>query len=279
MIISIQAFSAYLVNVKQTIIQPNGAVIHCYASGDEFHNWLHDRQNYTIVKHPSTGYYVYATLLNGSIAPTVFVVGQADPAALGLQVGVNISPENWRAKRQEIENNTPSKSSLKAGGAQNTGTLNNLVVYIRFAGESEYTDQTSVYSNMFNNTTSGYSSMYNYFKEVSYNTLFMPSTFYPTPSTSTVISFQDLFSRNYYKEYDAITNTNGYNGTTERRDREHTLLKNAVNAIKSQISTSLNIDYDNDGYVDNICFIIKGVKAGASFYGLTVGHYSAKRLL
>jgi len=35
-------------------------------------------------------------------------------------------------------------------------------------------------------------------------------------------------------------------------------LVNAVNGVSSEIPTSLNIDADNDGNVDNVCFIIRG---------------------
>ena len=78
-----------------------------------------------------------------------------------------------------------------------TGTLNNLVIFIRFAGEAEFTDAISIYDNMFNPTTAGYNSMRNYFAEVSYNTLTIPTHFYPTP-TATVVSYQDSHDRNYF---------------------------------------------------------------------------------
>ena len=42
--------AAYLKNVPQTIKQPDGTIIKCFATGDEFHNWLHDANNYTIIK-------------------------------------------------------------------------------------------------------------------------------------------------------------------------------------------------------------------------------------
>ena len=41
------------------ITQPDGSEVDIFASGDEFHNWLHDSQNYTIVQNDE-GWYVYA---------------------------------------------------------------------------------------------------------------------------------------------------------------------------------------------------------------------------
>ncbi len=43
-----------------------------------------------------------------------------------------------------------------------------------------------------------------------------------------------------------------------RRDREHALLKSAVDAVGSQVPAGLNIDGDSDGRVDNVCFVIDG---------------------
>ena len=55
-------FGAYLTDQPQTLTQPDGKIVHCLASGDEFHNWLHDESGYTIIQDPETGYYVYADL-------------------------------------------------------------------------------------------------------------------------------------------------------------------------------------------------------------------------
>jgi hypothetical protein len=54
--------------------QPDGSEIRIYASGDEFHNWLHDADNYTIVKDDQ-GRYVYAVQNGEKVAPTDLVVG------------------------------------------------------------------------------------------------------------------------------------------------------------------------------------------------------------
>ena len=59
------AHAAFLRNIPMTVNQPDGTVLHCYASGDEFFNFLHDSNGYTIIQHPETGYYVYAEKRNG----------------------------------------------------------------------------------------------------------------------------------------------------------------------------------------------------------------------
>lgn len=53
-IISINA--APLKNVRQTLKQPDGTIINCYASGDEFYHWLHDKEGFTITFNNETKY-------------------------------------------------------------------------------------------------------------------------------------------------------------------------------------------------------------------------------
>ncbi len=110
---------------------------------------------------------------------------------------------------------------------------------------------------MFNDNVTGENSMYNYFKEVSYNGLFITSYFYPVSTGQTILSYQDSHSRAYYIPYDAVNNPTGYQ-PEERQEREHSLLQSAVNYVAASVPGSLDIDYNNDGYVDNICFIIRG---------------------
>ena len=53
-------FSAYLRDVPQKIKQPDGSILECFSSGDEFYNWVHDENGYTIVRSQVDGYCYYA---------------------------------------------------------------------------------------------------------------------------------------------------------------------------------------------------------------------------
>ncbi|MDZ7741561.1 MAG: M6 family metalloprotease domain-containing protein [Bacteroidota bacterium] len=114
--------------------------------------------------------------------------------------------------------------------------------------------------NKFNNSNTGYNSMYNYFKEASYEQLELPSTFYPEPPTNIILSYQDSHERSYFMPYNATTNPNGYQNGDQRRDREHILLKDAVNWVNanSPVPESLDLDYDENGTVDNVVFVVRG---------------------
>jgi hypothetical protein len=40
----------YVKNQPYQVSQPDGTVINCFVSGDEFFNWLHDAGGYTIIQ-------------------------------------------------------------------------------------------------------------------------------------------------------------------------------------------------------------------------------------
>ncbi|MGB6122884.1 MAG: hypothetical protein WBG80_13320, partial [Bacteroidota bacterium] len=200
------AEGAYLTYVPQKLLQPDGTVLHCYASGDEFYSWLHDEDGYTIIQHPTTGVYVYAREVKGQLVPSSIVPGQTDPASSGLQKWLKVSPDVIEAERNRFLQATPPDVGL----APSSGTINNIVVFIRFSDESEFSDDLATYDEMFNDAVPGENSMYNYFQEASYGVLSVLSTFYPIPGGSTVISHQDSNSRGYFQPYNSTTNPIGY---------------------------------------------------------------------
>lgn len=259
------AHGAPLRNVPITITQPTGQVIRCYASGDEFFNWLHDGKGFTIVQDSNTGFYTYAVPSGGRSAASSFIVGVADPTISGLVAHVMPARPPAIERLSAFANGSP----LNPGSITNAprkGFLNNLAVFIRFSDDLEYFRGSTIYDTMFNSTSSGANSMRNYFGEASYGQLSISTSFYPTPSFGLVVSYQDSQPRAYYQPY-SVSNPTGYPGGdsgVERMIREHTLLVNAVNSIGSQVPANLVIDGDGDGYVDNICFIIKGGPTGWS---------------
>ncbi len=255
--------AAWLKDVPQTITQPDGTIINCLATGDEFYNWMHDNEGYTIIQDHSTGFYTYAQLVDGKLVPTNNIVGKTDPIEAGLLPWINISAEAMKNIRAAfVENYMPEKKPIagydEPGSHRNIGTLNNLVVYIRFSDQIEFTKDTLEMWNMFNKQSTNYNSLYNYYQSVSYGQLEIPSTFYPLNIGTTVISYQDIYPRSYFMPYDATTNPNGYQNSDQKKEREHNMLKRAILDIADQVPENLELDYNNDGYVDNVAFIIRG---------------------
>lgn len=249
----LQVRADYFENLPHRITQPDGNVIYCYVSGDEYFNWLHDADGYTIVQ-ADDGFYYYGKSENGRVVPTGHrVLSNSDPNTLGLRKWAKISRDEYLKRKEEME--VESSRSIRA---PHLGTMNNLVVYIKFSDDTEFTGARQTYDDLFNLPTGN--SLKSYYNEVSYNQFTISSTHYPECAMTTNLSYTDSHPRNYFEPYNATTNPNGYNGETERRLREHALLRDAINWINanSPVPSSLNIDGDNDGEVDNVCFIIKG---------------------
>ena len=250
-------FGALLYDQPVMVDQPDGKKVNLLASGDEFYNYLHDNDGYTVVQNPETGYYVYATMSRGVLAASDNIVNETDPASLGISPHLRISKEEYIQRRSRFD--VPERYQSRA---PTEGTLNNLVVYIRFADQSEFPEPRSEFDPLFNADDGSTPSMYSYYKEVSYETLTINSSHYPIAEMDTNLSYQSEHPREYYSPYNYISNPEGYDGWEERAEREQTLLANAIEFIEPEVPDSLDIDGDDDGQVDNVCFIIRGGNDG-----------------
>lgn len=253
-VLSISSLIAGAANFKflpYTVRQPDGVVINCFVSGDEYFNWLHDKDGYTIIQ-ADDGYYYWGITSGDNVVPTTFRADNTNPVQAGLARWAKISQAKYNQRKAFYAENVDE--SVRA---PHTGTMNNLVVYIRFHDDTEFTTTRQVYDNKFNPQTGN--SLKSYFYEASYSTFTISSTHYPACALTTNLSYQDSHNRSYFEPYNATTNPNGYT-TSNKTQREHTLLRDAINWINanSPVPTGLNIDGDNDGMVDNVNFIIRG---------------------
>jgi M6 family metalloprotease-like protein len=255
--------ASYMKNVPVKLTQPNGAIINVLATGNEFHNWLHDQNNFTIVKNPATGYYVYATLVNGKLASSAFIVGQTDPASHGILPGINLPQAEVDQKTRELKAEKAVPQSNQRTAAVNvrqaTGTYNNIVIFISFSDQQEISTPLSEVTTKFNGLDTV--SVRDFFREASNSQLDVVTSFYPVSTGAYPVSYKDSHPRSYYTK-DA---PDGYNNTSpDGTTREHTLLANAVRSVQNQVPANLLIDGDDDGNIDNIVFIINGYNEGWS---------------
>ncbi len=250
-------YGAYLENLPMTITQPDGEKFECLASGDEFFNYLHDEEGYTIIQSQEDGYYYYAVKYNDAVIPSKYKVGSINPGQTGLQKGVVISREEYLERRDRFFEGV--RDGIRA---PHFGLMNNLVVYIRFSDQSEFTNPRSYFDAKFNDDAPGDVSVFTYYDEVSYENLDIESYHYPVCELYTNLSYQDSHPRNYYCPYNAVTNPIGYSTPEEHTYREHTLLHNACDFIAEEVPDSLELDADNDNLLDSICFIIRGGNTG-----------------
>lgn len=252
--------AAYFSNVPYTLRQPNGDTLQCLITGDEFYHYLHDADGFTIVKDIHTGYYMYAEKVDGKVVPSRYVAGTVSPRSVGLAPGVRISAAEWQARRASME--VPASCrAVPQRDETNHGTFNNLVIFIRFADDGDFDQSATDIDNMFNSPDN--LSLYKYYKTVSYNQIEITSHLLPAPSGTTILSYQDSHPRSYYCKW-SEDNPDGYaeddpdNSIYPRTEREMTLVANAIEFVRDSIDPDLDLDNNNDGLVDNICFVVRG---------------------
>ncbi len=251
------AFGAWLENVPQTITQPDGTVIRCFATGDEYYHWLHDKGGYTIVVNPADGYFYYGIRSGEDVIPSDHVVGRVDPAVAGLVRNARISASLYNSRRAQYNR------SLKAvTDAPTSGQVNNISIYITFADDTAFAENhpRDFFFDFYSSDNGA--SLRDYFREVSYNHLFIDTYHFPLSPDSINVTYRDPNPRGYYLKKTAY-NTIGY-ASGEEGEREHAMLKRAVEFVNDQLPEGISFDMNDDGNIDNICFVIQGAAAGWS---------------
>ena len=248
-------FGAYLEDIPVILTQPDNSELSCLSSGNENYIRLHNAENFTIIQNSNDGFYYFAQFEDDEVIPTIYRADQSIPEIANLQPGVQISREEYLEKRSRYQNRGRGRD------APTIGTVNNINIFIRFADETEFATPRYIMDEPFNKPEGP--SVIHYYDEVSYSQLEVITHHFPVCDFSTNLSYQDQYPRSYYQPYNAQTNPEGY---TEGNStiREHTMLKNAVEFIYAEVPFELDVDGNDDGYVDNVTFLISGSPDGWS---------------
>lgn len=294
LIFSLFAYSAPLSNVPVTLTQPDGTMIECFASGDEYFNYCHDADG-RLIKEGDDGWYRYCSVKGDEIVADGLKVGAADENGSGAEMsdfsGVSVSDISDIAEKKTIESrkmreipNDEAAPSLSEAGqlftAGKSTQINNIIITIFFSDENS-TNALSLYRTRQAKLNAAYNTGYSefdnpvvsvkdYFNKVSSGCMDIMSSFFPKSADgSQYLYYVDSHPRAYYQPYSA-TNTIGYfddyeNEIYESSTREFQLLKDATANVSSQIIASrLNIDVDNNGYADSVSFVVSGTADGWS---------------
>lgn len=232
--------------------QPDGSKLQLYVTGDEFYRRVHDKEDYTVLRHPDNGFAVYAMPDGNSIKASNHMVGSSDPALL------NLPPRLFHdtGTRNNIYEIMDRNDGTLTNRAPTIGTINNIHIFIRFSDDDEYIAPYSHFDNMYNSYTGP--SMRGYFAEVSNAQLSVTTNMYPLPENGIVRSYQDSHPRAYYLPYHFLTNPIGYGTMSIGQTRRREMLRLAVEYVQASIPSDLNVDADGDGNVDNVTFMVKG---------------------
>lgn len=252
--VNLFSWSSFRKNVPQTLVQPSGETIHVFASGDEFHNWLHNEKGQTIVQDPESGYYVYATLVGDELVPTSMIVKDKEMAPASVVPGQNISAVAYQRKVQALQSRQipvqkKDESSLRSSSTKNHGKCTNLVVLVGFSDVVKMGYSYEQLDSIYNHPTV-WSVRTNYLAD-SYGKMTVESPIYPQSGSV----YTDSHPRNYYSPYNAVRNPGGYKNGEESYKRENELVSAALGKAAREIPSNLNMDQDGDGYVDNVTIL------------------------
>lgn len=249
-----QLHATWFDNIPRVITQPNGEKIRCFVTGDQYVRRLHDENNYTIIQSKEDGFYYYAEKNEiDKLIPSTFKVGSVNPLELDIEKGLKVEHSDYLQRKTFYNNPNGSRNGRDA---PSTGEISQINIFIRFADDPDFPQPRSYYDEIFQ-TEEEEPSLKHYFLDISHDSLLVNTYHYPGTFTGANTAYVDSYNRAYYEPYTAA-NTQGYNGDAERTQREHNLLANALNSVSSNISSLLNIDANNDGYVDAVSFVVYG---------------------
>tara|TARA_B100000003_G_scaffold189818_1_gene187394 strand:+ start:101 stop:3436 length:3336 start_codon:yes stop_codon:yes gene_type:complete len=242
--------------IPRIIRQPDGEILECFISGDQYLRRLHDVNNFTIVHHKEDGFFYYAQKDSyGSLIPSTIIAGRGNPQSIGLQPGYSLSEEDYNRKKQSYHQEELIRNNRDA---PNTGEINQINVFIRFADDPEFPDDRSTYGEIFE-TDYDEPSLKHYFSEISHDRLTINTLHFPGSLDGSNTSYVDSHERSYYQPYSAA-NSNGYQSQSDRFLREHSLVANALNSISQSVSSSVDLDLDDNGFVDAVSIVVYGTQ-------------------
>jgi M6 family metalloprotease-like protein len=244
--------SANLVIKKPTeYIQPDGTKLSLFVSGDEFYHRVHDAKGYTVLRHPQTGYAVYAVLDGSSIKASEYIVGSIDPSTLGISPGLVLRDPAIDIRRIEQQ-----RAYLDAGTrGLSTSTFNCVVAFLRFSDQTGFpaTPSYTTYSDNFNSTSQV--SVKDFFEEESFDRMHINSQLYPGQAADGApLSYENSYSRSHYLPWSS-DNLFGYT-SADMGTRLWGLMVSLVSDLDEDVVG--DVDQNNDGEIDALVVIIRG---------------------
>ncbi len=227
----------------QTMVEADGNEANFFASGDEKFNYLHDKDGYILLR--DNGYLVYARNDEGRPQPTKVRYAAGAERINSLQKMV-YSDINFSANPDLIAQYPQSASAplLSQSSPFEVRPIVNIVIYVCFAGENVSLDRQQIDSFLSGPTNS----LTDYYQRLS-NGKIMVHNINPLNGEQIYI-YKDSQPRSYYQLK---------RGSASRAARERTLLNNAVTASRQYFQLQgLDIDSDDDGFVDAVNFLIAG---------------------
>ena len=221
-----------------------GETVTFYESGDEDFRYYHDDDGYVLIRDNEAATLEYAVNSNGrpEASGVSYAAGDEAIAEVAKMTVNDVDLEN----NPDLYTDYPTLSDeiyIEPPLAGNAGSIVNLVIYIRFAGET-YTPSATL--NTMLNADSG--SLRSYYRVMSNNSVTIDSVF--PYSGGSVYVYTAPNDRSYYSIDE---------GDSRRAGIEGELIAGAVNAARSYFALGgADLDVNDDGYLDSLSIIVGG---------------------
>ena len=94
-------------------------------------------------------------------------------------------------------------------------TLTNLVIFIRFADDSEFVESLAPIDQMFNDTTPDAISVHNYYNAMTYGKINYNTVYTNNIQDTVIVSYQDSYPRSFFQPQSS-DNPDGYTNSVTR---------------------------------------------------------------
>lgn len=229
----------------------DGEIVYFYESGDEYFRYYHDKDGYVLIRDYENNTLEYA-VNNGEGRPIAsgvsynaneFIVKNT-PKMTALDIDFNSNQDLLTTYPISDEVNV---MPLYDGGTTHK-TIVNLVIYIQFADDLSFGFSSNDFNSYFNANTN---SLRNYYEVMSCGSLTINSM-YPVNGVLPYV-YTAPNNRKYYNVEDS--------NSTNRRNKERELLNGAIEAVKYNFNLNgLDLDTNDDNYIDSVSFLINGSK-------------------
>ncbi len=261
---------------EQELVEADGSVVRAYASGDQYYNYLHDKDGF-ILTYGEDGNVYYAVEKGGR--PTPSNVRYTSPEYLvnslekmgydDIDFGANPELVNSYYDADTVES-APLLSSASSTTAKN---IYNITILIDFPGEDSLIVQEAKEDalSLYGNDDGEVESIRSFYKDMTDGQVLINNCYaYTDAANSKVFVYTAPEARSYYN----VPNGTLYEKT--RKEKEGALITGAIAAFNQQLYKGsydgADFDVNDDGYFDSVCFILLCDTASNSWGNLLWPH-------
>ena len=234
-----QLFAVIAYPYPVTFTQPNGDTLTVIMRGDEFFNYAHTTDGYTLM-YNNKGYFAYAQRNSyGDLEPSTFTAKSPNQRTLAEQKFLSSIPKSLRFSDAQLQQFNQIKNAANQKFTQSKGlpTLGDvkMVCFLMETPDRPFVRTKADFENLFNQLGYNYGgatgSVRDFFRECSYNALNL---------TTDILG---PFTANHDMEYYV--------------NRGYRLVEEGIAQADNDVDFSI-YDNDNDGVVDGVFMIFSG---------------------